>query len=46
MVGRRECMVGSREWWAVGSGGQKGVLGSREWWAVGSGGHAVGSGGQ
>ena len=31
-------MVGSREWWAVGSGGQKGVVGSREWWAVGSGG--------
>ena len=31
-------MVGRREWWAVGSDGQKGVVGSREWWAVGSGG--------
>ena len=31
-------MVGSREWWAVGSGGQKGVVGRREWWAEGSGG--------
>ena len=31
-------MVGGREWWAVGSGGQKGVVGSREWWAEGSGG--------